>query len=528
MQGWYSKTLSMGAKEVIIKSVALALPIYAMSVFLLPKDLCAKLTWWRSGDKKRKIPWVAWKKLCKPKDIGGMGFHDIGSFNQALLCKQAWRIWSQPNSLMAKVLKGRYFARTSFLECGNGSRPSFAWRSILHGRELLKQGLYRSIGNSTQTNVWAENWIIDTVSCPPMYRADSVIDLSLTVADLLVAGSDRWNQNLVLQSLTDDDAARILRIKPKITQEDLYCWGFTEHGSYSTQSGYRLTEAILAMNHPGNGSLPPLEKKLWGDLWKIKAPPKLKHFLWRSLSGALAVKERLQSRGIPGDSTCPLCGQASETICHVLFTCDKARQVWDLANISLPQRGFSRTSMVLNIFHLLSVSKNHTADDRIRKVFPWLLWQIWKAQNSLIFNNHQVHPHHIVAQAYEDADLWIQAQAPYSESDHSLATKRWRKPSEGFVKCNEGSSWICADRPCGVSWILIDSNRIPILHSGRAYSYIRSKEEANLYAMLWAVESMGNLHKHNVLFEASEIETRNIMMAPFHFPYLQHLQLVSS
>lgn len=41
--------------------------------------------------------------------------------------------------------------------------------------------------------------------------------------------------------------------------------------------------------------------------------------------------------------------------------------------------------------------------------------------------------------------------------------------------------------------------------------------------MLWPVESMGNLHQHNVLFKASEIETRNIMMAPFHFPYLQHL-----
>lgn len=44
-----------------------------------------------------------------------------------------------------------------------------------------------------------------------------------------------------------------------------------------------------------------------------------------------------------------------------------------------------------------------------------------------------------------------------------------------------------------------------------------------MYAMLWAVESMGNLHKHNVLFEASESEIRNIMMEPYKFPSLQHL-----
>ena len=127
--------------------------------------------WWGGSAEKRKISWVAWKNLCKPKELGGMGFRDIAWFNQALLCKQAWRIWSQPHSLLARVMKGRYFPNGFFLECGIGTRPSYAWRSIMYGRELLVQGLMKRIGDGRSTHVWYDNWILLDVPRPPQGRA---------------------------------------------------------------------------------------------------------------------------------------------------------------------------------------------------------------------------------------------------------------------------------------------------------------------------------------------------------------------
>ena len=68
LHGWFARSLSQGGKEILIKSIGLALPVYAMYVFKLPKDLCAKLTsairdfWWSNGGSRRKLPWVSWEK----------------------------------------------------------------------------------------------------------------------------------------------------------------------------------------------------------------------------------------------------------------------------------------------------------------------------------------------------------------------------------------------------------------------------------------------------------------------------------
>lgn len=226
LQGWFAKCLSQGGKEILLKSVALALPIYAMSCFKLPKDVCAKLTsamlefWWSSGVNKKKISWVAWQKMCKAKELGGMGFRDIEKFNQSLLAKQAWRIWFNPSSLVARILKHRYFSRTSFMDCGDGSRPSYAWRSILHGRELLSQGLLQKIGDGMNSRVWIDNWIMDSPPRPPRYRQDADVDLTLKVGDLLDEQLGGWNSHRVREIIHEEDVERVLTTSFNFSHRD--------------------------------------------------------------------------------------------------------------------------------------------------------------------------------------------------------------------------------------------------------------------------------------------------------------------
>jgi hypothetical protein len=44
---------------------------------------------------------------------------------------------SQPDTLVSKIYKARYFPQTSLFEAKIGANPSYAWRSIWNCRDVI-------------------------------------------------------------------------------------------------------------------------------------------------------------------------------------------------------------------------------------------------------------------------------------------------------------------------------------------------------------------------------------------------------
>ena len=119
LQGWKANLLSQAGRTTLIASVFQTLPLYTFSCFKVPKTICKKMdslvktSWWGHEHGVRKLHLLKWDKFCYPKSWGGLGLKKFSLMNQAMLAKWYWRISHNPNSLVAKTFKAKYFPRRS-------------------------------------------------------------------------------------------------------------------------------------------------------------------------------------------------------------------------------------------------------------------------------------------------------------------------------------------------------------------------------------------------------------------------------
>uniref|UniRef100_A0A2N9G9A9 Reverse transcriptase domain-containing protein n=1 Tax=Fagus sylvatica TaxID=28930 RepID=A0A2N9G9A9_FAGSY len=294
LTSWRSKTLSWAGRATLIKSVAMAIPVYSFSSSNVPTTICDKMDasirrfWWNpSKESGRYLAWKAWDDLCVPKAIGGMGFRCANQFNAALLAKLTWMIVTGRDSPCMHALRSKYKVKEGWISREPLKKSSPNWRAIERLKPLIQNGACFVIGD---------------------------------VANLINWEINAWRIGLLEEMFDQVSVSAILRISlPLVPRADKLTWVADLKGVFTVKSAMVLLQRI---------TWPAVPNPIWLKFWKCKMHERLKTLIWCIGCGALPTNLNFFSGMAKGDPCCPLCNADVESIAHLFFKCQATKMFW--------------------------------------------------------------------------------------------------------------------------------------------------------------------------------------------------------
>ncbi|GKA49396.1 RNA-directed DNA polymerase, eukaryota [Tanacetum coccineum] len=326
---WKVKTISVGGRLTLLKSVLGASPLYSMSIFKVPRGVLKIMEAIRNrffngvDPLDKKITWAAWDKVLASKKNGGLGVSSFHALNRALLLKWVWRFVSQDGSLWFRVIRALYGSSI-------GSHPthmSSNWCSIVRELHLLKDKGFdfrshckKRVGNGNDTRFWLDRWIGDkplSVNFPRLFALELNKDVSVAVKmDTSVYHSFRRSVRDGLEQQLMVDLYTLLEAVSLSNSQDRWICDLTGDGEFRVKEVRNYIDDMLLPSH----SEP--------TRWVKYIPIKINIFAWRARQDCLPSRVNLIRRGVNLESpNCPLCSSCEEDVPHVLFRCNLAQLV---------------------------------------------------------------------------------------------------------------------------------------------------------------------------------------------------------
>ncbi|KAM6576935.1 hypothetical protein CsatB_028772 [Cannabis sativa] len=471
-----------------------------MSCFRLTEKFCNQLEsmmanfWWGSNQNGTKIHWKRWKSLCKSKHEGGMGFRSFVHFNQALLAKQAWRIFDMPDSLLSRLLKHRYFSNSTFLDANIGHSPSLTWQSISWGKELLVKGLRYKVGNGNHIDSKLDPWIPGFNEFKPVsYLGSNSLPVSSFITEERV-----WNVPMLNRFFQPIDSDRILTIPLSYFAEmDRLIWHYTSNGSYTVQSGFHLENSLeeqLCSSTSNNHS------DWWKFFWNLVLPPKIRIFVWKVLHNILPTAAALFKKKVLTSAECSLCALSWESIGHALFGCKHAKVIWKTSKFRLD---LSKAQNMFNGDYLHSLSTILNQQDF--ELLLCIMWGIWTDRNKVVYGGSPRQPAAIINYAVRFHEDFTRAKqvlpSAAVDSNQNSATSfpvtvqhapKWQPPPHNGFKLNVDAATNVDQKKLGIRAIIRDHNGVVVAtYSKVVQGNFRSDEmeaKALFHALNWALQ----------------------------------------
>ncbi|GJR33170.1 RNA-directed DNA polymerase, eukaryota [Tanacetum coccineum] len=282
---WKMKTLSIGGRLTLLKSVLGSMSIFHMSIFKVPLGVLRKLESIRShyfnghDPNCNKASWVNWKMVLAHKDKGGLGVSSLFALNRGLMFKWIWRFYTQDTFLWVRVIKAIY-GEAGNMDAKVKAGPTSCWMSIVHEAKSLVNKcidlfkfMHFKLGNGENARFWEDRsrslvWPFRFKRSPRGgVEQEQFEELVMLVHDVrLVPMSDQWS------------------------------WTLANSGEFSVASVRQLID---------DKTLPEVDYK---TRWIKYVPIKVNVLAWKVKSNSLPTRFNVSHRGILIDSIkCGIC-----------------------------------------------------------------------------------------------------------------------------------------------------------------------------------------------------------------------------
>ncbi|KAE8813400.1 retrotransposon unclassified [Hordeum vulgare] len=247
---------------------------------------------------------------------------------------------------------------------------------------------------------------------------------------------------------------------------------------------------------PGaTSSAPTGDRSMWKLIWKIAAPPKLRHFAWQVISGSLPSSAEMHRRHMTTQSTCLLCDRDVESSFHALLVCPHAATLWDAMQTvwPLPPRTDIKCTGKEWLFHFLL-----EVPESIHSRIIMVLWRIWYLRNEVV-HGKTVPPLDISCSflasyynSYKNISLSVEdtvkGKTPVMEllpptPAPVRVVKKWPAPDSNMVALSTDGSFNLEDGTAGSGMILRNCQGDVIFASYRKLFQCNDALESELQAI---------------------------------------------
>jgi hypothetical protein len=386
--------LTKAGRKVMVQFVLTSMLIYLSMAMDLPPWAIKAIDKIRRGflwkgrrDVKGGHCLVAWPKVTRPPELGGLGISHLQQLGWALRMRWLWLQKTEPNKpwaffpIQVHHSVKAFFSVAIVSEVGNGRNTLFWTDRWLHGQSLdkLVPHLFGSISSRAKKRTVYEaltngRWVTD------IRGAHTVIVLAeyLNLWQLLT--------EVVLQPDVDDS----------------HIWQFASTGKYSAKSAYEAMFIGATQFNP------------WERIWRSWAPGKCQFFMWLVAHNKCWTADRLAKKGLPHPEHCPLCDQDEETINHLLLSCVFSRQIWFIVLQRLGLQSLAPQSDVHSFedwWDQVSTRVAVHAKQGLNSVIILVAWSLWNHRNRCVFDGRQPDLNGLLSSIRDDMYMWELAGA---------------------------------------------------------------------------------------------------------------------